>query len=41
MMSPELLGSLARYNRWMDDKLFARAGALSDEERKRDRGFTT
>ena len=37
MMSPELLGSLARYNRWMNDRLFAPAGALSDEERKRDR----
>ena len=34
----EQLGALARYNRWMNDKLFAAAGELSDEERKRDLG---
>lgn len=38
MMSPELLGALARYNGWMNDKLYALAATLSDEERKRDRG---
>ncbi|MCZ7681755.1 MAG: DinB family protein [Sandaracinaceae bacterium] len=29
---------MARYNRWMNEKLYAVAGELSDEERKRDRG---
>lgn len=38
MMSPEWLGALARYNRWMNEKLYAVAATLSDEERKRDRG---
>jgi uncharacterized damage-inducible protein DinB len=38
MMSPEWLGALARYNAWMNNKLYALAHALSDEERKRDRG---
>jgi uncharacterized damage-inducible protein DinB len=38
MMSPEWLSALARYNRWMNDKLYALAATLSDEERKRDRG---
>lgn len=37
-MSPELLGALARYNRWMNDKLYALAATLSDEARKRDCG---
>ena len=38
MMSPEWLGASARYNRWMNDKLYALAATLSDEERKRNRG---
>jgi len=38
MMSPEWLGALARYNRWMNDKLYGIAAALSDEARKRDCG---
>lgn len=37
-MSSEWLGALARYNTWMNDKLYGLAAALSDEERKRDRG---
>lgn len=37
MMSPEWLGALARYNTWMNEKLYALAATLSDEERKRDR----
>jgi uncharacterized damage-inducible protein DinB len=38
MMSPEWLGALARYNRWMNDKLYGLAATLSDEARKRDCG---
>jgi uncharacterized damage-inducible protein DinB len=38
MMSPEWLGALARYNRWMNDKLYELAARLSDEARKRDGG---
>lgn len=38
MMTPEWLGALARYNRWMNDKLYGLAAALSDEARKRDAG---
>jgi len=37
-MSPEWLGAAARYNRWMNDKLYALAATLSDEARKRDGG---
>ena len=37
-MSPEWVGALARYNRWMNDKLYELAGTLSDEARKRDVG---
>jgi uncharacterized damage-inducible protein DinB len=37
-MSPEFAKVLARYNGWMNDKLYAVAAPLSDEERKRDRG---
>jgi len=29
---------MARYNAWMNDKLYAACATLSDEERKRDRG---
>jgi uncharacterized damage-inducible protein DinB len=35
---PELYCALARYNRWMNDKIYAVASTLGDEERKRDRG---
>ncbi len=38
MMSPEWLGALARYNRWMNDKLYGLAATLTDEARKRDAG---
>lgn len=37
-MSPEWLTALARYNRWMNDKLYALAATLGDEARKRDAG---
>jgi uncharacterized damage-inducible protein DinB len=37
-MSPEWLAALARYNRWMNDKLYALCATLSDEVRKRDTG---
>lgn len=37
-MSPEWLGALVRYNRWMNDKLYGLAATLSDEARKRDLG---
>src|SRR6187549_993329 len=38
MMSPEWLNASARYNRWMNDKLYGLAATLSDEARKRDCG---
>lgn len=38
MMSPEWLGALARYNRWMNDSLYRAGATLSDEARKRDVG---
>jgi len=38
MMSPEWLGALARYNRWMNAKLYALAATLSEESLKRDSG---
>jgi len=31
-------GALARYNRWMNERLYGLCAALPDEERKRDRG---
>ncbi len=37
-MTPEHARVMARYNRWMNDKLYAVAGKLTDAERKRDRG---
>ena len=37
-MSPEWLGALARYNRWMNDKLYGLSATLSDEVRKHDVG---
>jgi uncharacterized damage-inducible protein DinB len=38
MLSPEHCALMARYNRWMNQKLHALCADLSDEERKRDRG---
>lgn len=38
MMRSEWLAALCRYNRWMNEKLYALAATLGDEERKRDRG---
>lgn len=37
-MRAEQARLLARYNAWMNDKLYAACATLSDEERKRDRG---
>ena len=37
-MTPELARVMARYNRWMNDKLFAVASSLTEAERKQDRG---
>jgi uncharacterized damage-inducible protein DinB len=36
-MTPDVVRALARYNRWMNDKVYASAALLGDEERKRDR----
>ncbi len=37
-MSPDHCRALARYNRWMNEKLYAVASRLTDEGRKHDRG---
>jgi len=37
-MTPDVCSAFARYNRWMNGKVYAAAARLSDEERKRDRG---
>ena len=37
-MTPESARVMARYNRWMNDKLYAVAAKLTDAERKQDRG---
>ena len=37
-MSSEWLGVMARYNRWMNDKLYTLVAGLGDEARKRDSG---
>jgi len=37
-MTPEVCRAYARYNRWMNAKIYTSAALLSDEERKRDRG---
>jgi len=37
-MTPDLARSFSRYNRWMNEKIYAVASKLTDEERKRDRG---
>jgi uncharacterized damage-inducible protein DinB len=36
MFTLELFETFARYNRWMNEKLFAICAGMSDEERKRD-----
>ncbi|HVN34919.1 MAG TPA: DinB family protein [Casimicrobiaceae bacterium] len=38
MISPEYCQLMARYNRWMNERLYALLSTVSDEERKRDRG---
>ncbi|MGH7281273.1 MAG: DinB family protein [Polyangiaceae bacterium] len=38
MMSPDYCRTLARYNRWMNEKVYAAASKITDEERKRDVG---
>jgi uncharacterized damage-inducible protein DinB len=38
MISLDWIRSLARYNRWMNDKLYALAATLGDEARKREAG---
>lgn len=38
MMTPAYALTLARYNRWMNEKLFAVTGELSEAERTLDRG---
>jgi uncharacterized damage-inducible protein DinB len=38
MVSVEYCQLLARYNRWMNERLYAVVGEFSDEERTRDRG---
>lgn len=37
-MTPDWVRALARYNRWMNDKLYAHAASMTDEARKRDVG---
>lgn len=37
-MTPEHARAMSRYNRWMNEKLYAVAEMLSDAERKQDRG---
>jgi uncharacterized damage-inducible protein DinB len=38
MISPEYCQLMARYNRWMNERLYTLVAALPDDERKRDRG---
>ena len=38
MISPEYCQLLARHNRWMNERMYAAASTMTDEERKRDRG---
>ena len=38
MISPEYCQLMARYNRWMNERLYALLSEIPDEERKRDRG---
>ena len=36
MAAPQLYSAFARYNSWMNEKLYALCAGLPDEERKRD-----
>lgn len=38
MSTPEIFQTLARYNQWMNNKIYDACEQLSDEERKADRG---
>jgi len=38
MTAPALFQTLARYNRWMNEKLYATAALMTDEDRKSDKG---
>ena len=38
MIAPEYCQLMARYNRWMNERLYALLSDVPDEERKRDRG---
>lgn len=38
MISPEYCQLMARYNHWMNERLFAVCAKIDDSERKRDRG---
>lgn len=38
MITPDYAQLFARYNRWMNEKVYAASEQLSDEERKADRG---
>lgn len=38
MTSPDLFQTLARYNRWMNEKLYETAAGMPDEDRKADSG---
>jgi uncharacterized damage-inducible protein DinB len=38
VISVEYCQLLARYNRWMNERMYAAASRMTDEERKRDRG---
>jgi uncharacterized damage-inducible protein DinB len=38
MIAPEFARAMARYNRWQNRSLYAAAGALTEEERRKDRG---
>jgi uncharacterized damage-inducible protein DinB len=38
MISPSYPRMMARYNRWMNERLYGLCAGLSDEDRKRDRG---
>ncbi|MGE0565428.1 MAG: DinB family protein [Pseudolabrys sp.] len=38
MIDAAYVQRMARYNRWQNENLYGAAGALSDEERRRDRG---
>jgi hypothetical protein len=38
MITPEYCQLMARYNRWMNERLYATCSAMQDVERKRDRG---